>query len=123
MVHDRPLERFDKNTPKDKKLYEMKEQLLGKLTMLLYNEQYFPTTQSLANFVQINLDIPLAKWVKKYRYHIVGETIDKFMKLEPSRINEIYYTAAALAKRDGDMKPNEFFAEWEKTIREIRVKR
>lgn len=108
---------------KDNRLDDMREQLLGRLTLILYNNEYFPKARDLARFVQDELGIEMAPWVKKYKHHIIGQTVEQFKDLDTNKVREIYATTLAFKKKEDKIEPKAFFTEWEKTIRELKIRR
>jgi len=95
--------------------------VIGSLPFLLLNKKYFPTTESLLKFAESNnLNIPKGH---KSRAELLGIIITNVAKLDKIKLEEFKRALDKMLKKAETKNIDNFFLEWEKTIREIEFNR
>jgi len=104
-----------KETKKDKL------EVIGSLPFLLLNKKYFPTTESLLKFAQSN-NITMPRGHKS-RAELLGIIITSVAKLDKVRLREFREALNKMLKKVETKNIDNFFLEWEKTIRDMEFNR
>jgi len=95
--------------------------VIGSLPFLLLNKKYFPTTESLLKFAQSNnITIPRGH---KSRAELLGIIITSVAKLDKVRLGEFREALDKMLRKVETKDIDNFFLEWEKTIRDMEFNR
>jgi hypothetical protein len=114
-LEDIQYERFHtKNEEEEKNI------LIGELPMVLLSKKYFPDNKTLIEFAATSLGLPISYARKRSRREIIGIIITEIAKVKTERIQE-FRRALEIVLKKKIMGKTEFFDEWEKAIRSIRL--
>lgn len=96
------------------------ETLIGTIPFLLLNQQIFEKNQDIADFAnRLNIQIPSPE--KKKREDIIGRIVSSIASFDDKKIAELNYAIKALKKIDIKKGKSNFFKDWEKAIKQIKL--
>ena len=95
--------------------------VIGSLPFLLLNKKYFPTTESLLKFAKTSgIHIPKGH---KSRAEILGIIITNVAKLDEDSMSQFREALNQMLQKTETKEIDNFFLEWEKTIRSIKFEK
>jgi len=122
LIHKLNTEQIKWETRDDVNAQDLKTELLGKLPTILIKRDYFKTNEDLVNFAKKKLTVKLTTWQKKSRAEIIGLIIETVFSLKSDKIKEFYEAATAIKKREDEGKIGNIFLEWEKVIKNLKLR-